>query len=394
VLENKNFADLVGCGKISLSPNFYTIRNHRTRNDHTTKVVIVGCGGTGGRTIPLVTQHIANHNLYIRTSNAYREKAFLKHEIGLIFVDGDEEGVELKNTLRQNFYQFDVGKKKAQIMAERMSALYGMDIEYYDCKYEDIPNFNQYSQYVANAIIFDHTDNLNARKSIEKNLIADNNVIISTGNKDTFGQCVYSCKKRQENRFMTYRDNIRALKGMIAENNYKNKRNVNFFPTFLELFRGFKDSEALPCVEMVLQNEQSMPVNNLMATIAYNMFYHVISGVPLDYYMVKGDINNTYSTNYITNPKNCLKVLYQGFFGVDTFEKSDEMFVKLFNIFSATTNVTNPESIFRECGIYSIQFIENYISNMNWRLNDSQKVGLFALQKELQQELNKQVGLE
>jgi hypothetical protein len=381
-------------GKCALKSTMTTTRYHTTRNTMSTRVVVIGCGGTGSRTIPLIAQHIANHNKYFRTSNAYRDKAYIKHEIGLTLIDCDE-GLEEKNLLRQNFYAFDLKGKKAEVMARRYSALFGMNIEFFNTKYADQANFQEYQ--AANAIIFDHTDNKAARMSIEKNLPAHNNVIISTGNEDNFGQVLFSSVSRN-NRVNQFVETINLLKQQIAKKDPKYNTTLKFSPTLLELFRGFKDTETVSCVDMVLQNEQSMPVNNLVATLAYNMFYDVISGTPLNYNMVKCNINNTFSTNQISNPATALKLMYQGFYGVmnpdlDKCNECYDVFNKLLQGYYWYRDMPAIYTLIDQWDIMSIPHIEDAIMR-NYYLSGEELVKFQNKLTFLKKKLNVMNGLE
>ena len=76
------------------------------------KIVQLGAGGTGG--------HIAPH--------LYRLLYSLERPVRYIICDGDV--VEEKNLVRQNFTPADLGENKAQVLAERYSAVFGMETEY------------------------------------------------------------------------------------------------------------------------------------------------------------------------------------------------------------------------------------------------------------------------
>jgi hypothetical protein len=78
------------------------------------KIVIVGCGGNGGYLAPLISR-------FLGTSPSE-----LLRSIQLHLVDGDI--VSEKNILRQNFISNDVGSFKAEVMAERCSMAFGMNI--------------------------------------------------------------------------------------------------------------------------------------------------------------------------------------------------------------------------------------------------------------------------
>lgn len=76
------------------------------------KIVMLGAGGTGG--------HIAPH--------LYRLLHALERPVKVIIADGDL--VEEKNLVRQNFIAADLGKNKAQVLAERYASAFGMEAQY------------------------------------------------------------------------------------------------------------------------------------------------------------------------------------------------------------------------------------------------------------------------
>lgn len=76
------------------------------------KIVMLGCGGTGG--------HIAPH--------IYRLLYSLDRPVRFIIADGDV--VEPKNLVRQNFIEADLGENKAKVLAERYAAVFGLKCEY------------------------------------------------------------------------------------------------------------------------------------------------------------------------------------------------------------------------------------------------------------------------
>lgn len=75
------------------------------------KIILIGAGGTGG--------YIAPH--------LYRIAYASGRDVRIIIADGDI--VEKKNLIRQNFVSCDVGRNKAQVVAERYASAFGIKAE-------------------------------------------------------------------------------------------------------------------------------------------------------------------------------------------------------------------------------------------------------------------------
>lgn len=76
------------------------------------KIILIGAGGTGG--------YIAPH--------LYRIAYASGRKVQIIIADGDI--VEKKNLIRQNFADCDIGKNKAQVLAERYAGAFGIKANY------------------------------------------------------------------------------------------------------------------------------------------------------------------------------------------------------------------------------------------------------------------------
>lgn len=98
-------------------------------------IVMIGCGGNGGYAIQRITKML---------------HAFGNVRTFLMLADPDT--VEEKNLLRQPFIQSDVGKKKADVLAKRYGATYGLKIGSYSDSY--IESVEQLEG------LFSHTDYL------------------------------------------------------------------------------------------------------------------------------------------------------------------------------------------------------------------------------------------
>ena len=84
MLEKLKYGTFVYNNIIDNSNNLYWYVNDNTTNR--TAIVVVGCGGTGGRLIPQLAQHINNHN---NALNEINHKQWIKHKISLVLIDDD-----------------------------------------------------------------------------------------------------------------------------------------------------------------------------------------------------------------------------------------------------------------------------------------------------------------
>lgn len=102
--------------------------NHYVDSDKGKHWVVIGAGGNGGYYIPQLVRLVALANRKLKLSRRPL------HQITII----DADDVEDKNLNRQNFLPVDIGKKKAEVMANRYGRAFGVEIQYIDA-YLDSP---------------------------------------------------------------------------------------------------------------------------------------------------------------------------------------------------------------------------------------------------------------
>lgn len=165
---------------IQLYPNFLT-----------TEIVVVGAGGTGARLVSKLSQFLVNNRMLPH------------HRITLV----DDDVVEEKNLLRQLFVAPDVGKHKAQVIAQRYNKGFGANIvpiigrlgkpdapskveagvTYYASP-ADIPHLVN----AANLVVMICVDKVSARRDIIRGIlnssVVDRCLFFDAGNEATFGQ--------------------------------------------------------------------------------------------------------------------------------------------------------------------------------------------------------------
>lgn len=214
------------------------------------KIVQLGAGGTGG--------HIAPH--------IYRLLYALDRTARYIICDGDV--VEEKNLVRQNFTPADLRENKARVLAERYSAVFGMETEYVPAFVESEEQLHQLltperwraSPYRAKTIremviLLGAVDNNKSRQLCHRVFHQARELIyIDSGNGEYTGQVV--CGIRQAGR--TIYPPIGTAYPDVLENTDK-------FPT------------ELSCAEASVSVPQSMAANITAATAVVDLVYNILA---------------------------------------------------------------------------------------------------------------------
>ena len=218
------------------------------------KIVMLGAGGTGG--------HIAPH--------LYRLLYALDRPVRFIICDGDI--VEEKNLVRQNFTQADLGENKAKTLAERYSAVFGLEAEYSPSFIETEDALSklltpqvwyensEYTHYHTHCIrelviLLGAVDNNKSRQLCHRVFHQAKELIyIDSGNGEYTGQVV--CGIRRSGR--TYYPPIGMVYPDVLEDTDK-------FPT------------ELSCAEASVSAPQSMAANITAATAVVDMVYNILA---------------------------------------------------------------------------------------------------------------------
>lgn len=218
--------------------------------DKPAKIVMLGAGGTGG--------YIAPH--------LYRLLYAFDRPVKIIIADGDI--VEAKNLVRQNFVLSDLGRNKAQVVAERYASAFGMEISYVPEFIESEEklaelirpdfgldyNYYPYPKTVGMTILIGAVDNNRSRQlchTIFKK--SDNLIYIDSGNGEYTGQVVCGIRRKGK----TYYKPIGDLYPDILQETDK-------FPT------------ELSCAEAAVSAPQSIVANIMAATAVVSYIYNIL----------------------------------------------------------------------------------------------------------------------
>ena len=210
---------------------------------------MLGAGGTGG--------HVAPH--------IYRLLHTLDRRVRIIIADGDT--VEEKNLVRQNFISADLGRNKAQVLAERYATAFGLEARYIPNYIESEDRFtalikpetyhygpSTYQWLEGFSILIGAVDNNRSRQLCHKVFNnADDLIYIDSGNGEYTGQVV--CGIRRSG--FTYYNPIGDTYPDILSD-------IDKFPT------------ELSCAEASVSAPQSIVANIMAATAVVSYIYNIL----------------------------------------------------------------------------------------------------------------------
>lgn len=250
--EKKKYYPLLGFPiTINNTSDINNLRNYLSKNKILVNIFVIGCGGTGGYLVPNLSRLIA-----VKTSDYIQSN--------LVLIDGDE--VEYKNLSRQNFIERDLGKNKAEVLANRYSKAFNINIfsqnEYLSKICSEITEISssfaeehkqetQSKKYIKKLnVIISCVDNVGTRCDIIKYIgkqIANNlntsTVVIDAGNTEFAGQVLYTGKN---------------------------------MPTFIDIFPDTEDVKDRPnelsCADHALSAPQNIAANMTAAQLIFNYF--------------------------------------------------------------------------------------------------------------------------
>ncbi|MGW8177891.1 MAG: ThiF family adenylyltransferase [bacterium] len=235
------------------------------------RVLVLGCGGTGGHIIP----HLARMISVLRKGRP----------IELVLADGDI--VEEKNLIRQNFVSADIGKNKADVMAARYSRAFGFEIAAITEDIEDPKTIDTLFTTGGSPIplVIGCVDNNASRKMIGDWFAIPNSYgkfWIDSGNEETAGQVICGYAPKQYG----------------GSNTFSLPNVLEIFPNFLDGDSNFNSQ--LSCAERAQSAPQNMQTNVTAATIAMNYAQKILRGEPLKSHGVDFSIDNAFSTRLNT----------------------------------------------------------------------------------------------
>lgn len=217
--------------------------------DRSVKIVMLGAGGTGG--------HIAPH--------LYRLLHALDRPVKVIIADGDI--VEEKNLVRQNFIAADLGRNKAQVLAERYASAFGMEAQYIPefieseerlaglLKPERYPVWMDSDKYPQELpVLIGAVDNNRSRQLCHQVFQKSEELVyIDSGNGEYTGQVVCGIRRKGK----TYYKPVGEVYPDVLDKTDK-------FPT------------ELSCAEAAVSAPQSITANIMAATAVVAYIYNIL----------------------------------------------------------------------------------------------------------------------
>lgn len=203
------------------------------------------------------------------------------HKPKLILVDGDK--IEPKNTLRQNFANSDIGKNKAQVLAERYAGGFGMPVRYLTefidkatLKNLIVPTVGR----IPLTLIIDCLDNKRTRKIISEvvSLYSATLDWLSLGNDKDTGQLVFTSES-------VFGSKARSI--------------VTLFPedyTAEALAAEEAEANAQNCAVVTISQPQTIAINHMGAMVAVNYLYQMFFDKEVTHDVVFYNRNNTISS--------------------------------------------------------------------------------------------------
>jgi len=217
--------------------------------------IVVGAGGTGGYFIPNLARQVSLEN------KIRKLQGLDLHTIIII----DLDVIELKNLSRQNFIEKDLGRNKAQVLAERYGMAFGTEIHYLDQYIESAEKLIEIADSFSTdtnriPVFVDCVDNNATRvlihEAVHKQAEKKSVFSLSSGNELYNGQVV--CGHKMPVYMNQYKDLYAFDTPTVTE----------MFPEILE--GGDKLPSEMSCDEAAVSHPQNIMTNITAANLLFN----------------------------------------------------------------------------------------------------------------------------
>ena len=249
-------------------------------------ILIVGCGGTGA----YVAGHLAR---LVSVLDKAEDKPWRGYR--LILADGDK--VERKNLERQHFVQRDLDTNKAEALAARYSAAFGMEVVAVPSYLENVHAITV----LEPQLLIGCVDN-NASRRIMGSWVFDipyapDRFWIDSGNEENSGQVVCG--------FSPAQSSARTFDPACEGEAFSLPLVTEVYPALLEAEDKFNSQ--LSCAELAQSAPQNMMANITAATIVLNFAQKILRGKALRAHGASFSVDNSFRT-ILNTPENLAKV--------------------------------------------------------------------------------------
>lgn len=254
-------------------------------------VMVVGCGGTGSRLVPLLAQFLAS------ITKAKNARGWLDNPTILL---ADFDTIEEKNLLRQNFIQSDVGKHKAAVLAQRYGRAYGVNVLPILEKLDGSGSFARGLASTINwnsMIVIMCVDSAQARRDVLKSINAlcrpgsagQGAFIIDAGNEDNFGQVRFFNQNVIVNHSSVGKNDLPKMSPIVTD--------IDAIPMDFAFYRDLQD---MPGQGSCADLDQTLAINALMATLIMGVVQNFYYVKPFNYNQISISLDGAVSTVFNT----------------------------------------------------------------------------------------------
>lgn len=286
-------------------------------------VYVVGCGGTGSRLVPILSQ-------LVRTTMRSHNPLGWIESLPIFLIDNDV--VENKNLLRQNFIPQDVGQHKSVVLANRYSKAFDIPIYPSTQRVEKtgtalrfIGTSDNLILPTANIILIMAVDSAEARRDVLShfNRMFSTKFVIDAGNEDSFGQVRFFTETLLISDNRHGKEFVKNLPKMVPA-----PYTANYIPYPGDYYSKLGSSASeKSCADL----DQTLAINGMMAMLMGCILQNFLYMKKMSYHAVSFNLNGSVTTTYNT-PENWFQYVTseypppQGvrYFNNCNFRESDE----------------------------------------------------------------------